>query len=260
MVKMPLRLKRFGGFLGSGPTWGDPRLAQEPPSCRIVHTSGIHFTPRGRAVSLSPHVCLRSRFFGGLVFANLLLLLAPIVATTFAQDPNRDPRELAMTEEEGGGKDVVRVADEDCSDERARCLRLRWERDFETDASVGPIVTENKVWVARDLETAKAIYRDQEKLQKEMPERIEYANGPFKWEAPRTPPAEEWTGANACIKDRCDQPGRIDLHQRMVARNKNVVSVVYLFGRERHSTPELLVYFTTRVMERVNPPAPAEGA
>jgi hypothetical protein len=40
----------------------------------------------------------------------------------------------------------------------------------------------------------------------------------------------------------------------MVARGKNVVSTIYMFGRERNTTPELLVYFTTRVMQRVNPP------
>ena len=40
----------------------------------------------------------------------------------------------------------------------------------------------------------------------------------------------------------------------MVARNQNVVSTIYMFGRERTTTPELLVYFTGRVMNRVNPP------
>lgn len=171
-----------------------------------------------------------------------------------AQGANRDPREFALTEEEGGGKDVIRTADEDCSEDRARCVRIRWERDLETDASVGPLITENKVWVARDVETAKTIFREQEKLHKEMPERIEYANGPFEWKAPRTPPAEEWIGAQACIKERCEGYRTIDLHQRMVARQGNVVTTVYLYGRERNTTPELLVYFTTRIMMRVNPP------
>ena len=51
----------------------------------------------------------------------------------------------------------------------------------------------------------------------------------------------------------------INLHQRVVARTDNVVSVVYLWGRSRNSTPELAVYYTTRIMQRVNPPAePAE--
>lgn len=180
-----------------------------------------------------------------------------IAAPALAQPNVRDPREIALTEEEGGGKDVYRAKDEDCSDDRARCLHIRWERDYETDASVGPLITVNKVWVAQDIETAKAIYRDEEKLQKEMPERVEGAAGPFKWEAPRNPVADEWTGANSCVKDACTSDGRIDLHQRMVARTQNVVSTVYLFGRQRNTTPELLVYFTTRVMSRVGQ-APAQ--
>lgn len=183
-------------------------------------------------------------------------LLTPVLpASSALAEPDRDPRDFALTEEEGGGKDVIRTVDEDCSDDRARCVHIRWERDLETDASVGPIITVNKVWVVRDLDTAKAIYKDQENLNKEMPERIEGANGPFKWEAPRDPiGAEEWTAAQSCVKDRCESQGRIDLHQRIVSRAKNVVSTVYLFGRQRNATPELAVYFTTRVMSRVNPP------
>src|SRR5574341_2595922 len=181
------------------------------------------------------------------------LLSSPLATGSAAAQADRDPRELALSEEEGGGKDVIRAKDEDCSDDRARCLHIRWERDYETDASVGPLITVNKVWVARDVDTARAIYRDQETLQKEMPERVEGANGPFPWEAPRNPTAEEWNGAQACVKDRCESQGRLDLHQRMVARSKNVVSMIYMFGRERNTTPELLVYFTSRVMDRVNP-------
>src|SRR3954447_454215 len=178
---------------------------------------------------------------------------SPFAAGSAAAQADRDPRDFALTEDEGGGKDVIRVKDEDCSDDRSRCLHIRWERDYETDASVGPLITVNKVWVAKDVDTAKAIYRDQENLQKEMPERVEPANGPFPWEQPfNKPSAEEYTGAQACVKDRCDSAGRIDLHQRMVSRSKNVVSMIYLFGRERNTTPELLVYFTGRVMDRVN--------
>ena len=182
-------------------------------------------------------------------------LLSPLLAAgpAVAQGA-QDPRDFALTEEEGGGKNVLRAKDEDCSDDRARCVHIRWERDFETDAAVGPLITVNKVWVAKDIDTARAIFRDEERLQKEMPERIEGANGPFKWEAPRDPMAEEWNGASACVKDQCSSDGRLDLHQRLVARSKNVVSTVYMFGRERNTTPELAVYFTTRIMNRVNPP------
>ena len=180
------------------------------------------------------------------------LLAPPLLTSSALAQADRDPRDFVLTEEEGGGKEVIRAVDEDCSDDRARCWHIRWVRDLETDASVGPGITVNKVWVAKDIDTAKAIYKDQENLNKEMPERTEPADGPFKWEAPRDPiGAEEWAAAQACVKDRCESQGRIDLHQRIVARARNVVSMVYLFGRERNTTPELAVYFTTRVMSRV---------
>jgi hypothetical protein len=203
----------------------------------------------------------RPRFLAALLVAGLL---SPLFALPAAAQPDvRDPRDFALTEEEGGGKDVVRAKDEDCSDDRARCLHIRWERDYETDAAVGPLITVNKVWVAKDVDTAKAIFRDEEKLQKTMPEGVEGADGPFTWEppsvAPREPVADEWNGANACVKKNCYSQGRIDLHQRMIARTQNVVSTIYMFGRERTTTPDLLVYFTSRVMTRVNPP-PAPSA
>jgi hypothetical protein len=194
----------------------------------------------------------RPRLLAALLITGLLTPL--FVFPAWAQPSVRDPRDFALTEEEGGGKNVVRAKDEDCSDDRARCVHIRWERDYETDAGVGPLITVNKVWVAKDIDTARAIYRDEERLQKEMPERIEPADGPFAWKADRNPPAEEWNGQQACVKDRCESTGRLDLHQRMVARNQNVVSTIYMFGRERTTTPELLVYFTGRVMNRVNPP------
>ncbi|MFN0072661.1 MAG: hypothetical protein ACKVVP_14350 [Chloroflexota bacterium] len=201
-------------------------------------------------------------FGTGLLAAATLLHLPLWAGPAVAQSPDRDPRDIALTEEEGGGKDVIRAIDEDCSDDRARCVHIRWERDFETDATVGPLITVNKVWVAKDVETARTIYRDQEKLHKEMPERLstEYANGPYKWEAPRDPIAEEWVGVSACLKERCEVTGRLDLHQRVVARSKNVVSVIYLFGRQRFATTELAVYFTNRTMERVNPPVESPSA
>jgi hypothetical protein len=108
--------------------------------------------------------------------------------------------------------------------------------------------------VAKDVETAKAIFSEQEARQRQFPERgpDDYAGGPFKFEAPWQPPAEEWTALSACLRDACVSPvGRIDVHQRMIARKGTVVSVIYLFGRQRTATPDLTLYFTTRVMERV---------
>jgi hypothetical protein len=183
-----------------------------------------------------------------------MVATAPVAASTaLAQSGDRDPFGIILTNDEGGGKDVVLAIEEDCSDARARCAHRRWERDGETDASVGPIVTVNKVWIAKDVETAKAIYREQESRQREFPERPadEYVNGPFKFEAPLDPPAEEWTALSGCFRDACESTGRIDVHQRMIARKGSVVSVLYMFGRSRTTTPDLTVFFTSLVLDRV---------
>lgn len=186
-----------------------------------------------------------------LALVAILLATGPLETTAaLAQGADRDPREIVLTYDEGGGKDVILTADDDCSDGRALCVYRRWERDGETDASVGPITTVSKVWVARDVETAKAIFREQENIQKDFPEKAEPADGPFKFDLPWAPPAEEWTALSACPKDRCESQGRIDVHQRMIARKGSVVSLVYLFGRARTATPDLTVYFTTRMVER----------
>ena len=210
----------------------------------------VNFTFRGSAVNLKNRVGSIGRLFG------LLALVASLVGPALtppalAQEEMRDPREIILTHEEGGGKDSYPAADEDCSDDRARCVHRRWERDGETDASVGPIITDTRVWVAKDVETAKAIYKEQEKKQKEFPERTDYANGPFPFEFKDKPPAEEWTALSACIKDACASDGRIDIHQRMLARRDKTVILLYLFGRERNTTPELTTYFMVRSLERV---------
>jgi hypothetical protein len=213
----------------------------------------------GDAVTL-PHWLPDPR---AIMSAFLLLVSATSASTVMAmraeaESSDRDPIEFALTNEEAGGKFSYLVKDEDCSESRARCVYRRWERDGETDQSVGPIVTANKVWVAKDERSALDIYAEQAEKQVEFPEQADYAKGPFKFELPRDkegeerlPPADQWTGLSACIKNYCDSGGRIDLHQRMVARKRNVITMVYLFGRARNSTRELTVYFITRVMDRV---------
>jgi hypothetical protein len=191
--------------------------------------------------------------------ASLLIGALSVPSIAFAQQVDRDPREILLKEEEGGGKETWLAVDEDCSNDRARCARRRWERDEEDSAGVGPIITDVQVWVAKDTEAAKAIFREQERMQKEMPERTYYADGPFKWEGADKIPAEEWNAASACIKDRCDGSGT-NRHHRLITRNLTTVTKVYLFGRERNSTPELTVYFTGRMLDRAFPPPPAESS
>jgi len=182
-----------------------------------------------------------------------LVVGGPIGGTTaLAQGDLRDPREIALSDDEGGGKESWVQMDEDGRDDRSRWVVRRWERDQEDSASVGPIVTHNKVWVAKDVETAKAIFREEESKQRQFPEKINPADGLYEFEGKvEGIPYEELSMLSACVRDHCDDPGRKDRHHRLVARKGNVVALLYLYGREHANKPELIVYFLGKNLERV---------
>jgi hypothetical protein len=172
--------------------------------------------------------------------------------TALAQGDLRDPREIALFDDEGGGKESLLLLDEDGRDDRSRWVVRRWERDQEASASVGPLVTYNKVWVAKDVETAKAIFREEENKQRQFPEKINPADGFYEFEGKvEGIPYEELSMLSGCVRDRCDDPGRKDRHHRLVARKGPVVVLLYLFGREHATKPELVVYFLGKNLERV---------
>lgn len=184
---------------------------------------------------------------------NVLVVVAVLLgsigsgAVAAAQSADRDPREIAITDEEAG-KATVLFADESGSDDRGRWVYRRWERDRDNeDVGVGPIITANRVWVARDVSAAQAIFRDEAGKNQEFPESVDKHEGPFEWRI--EPLGDEVAALSAC--DDCDKRGGINLHQRVVLRRGNVVGVVYLYGRERNTTRELTRYFVDRVLERI---------
>jgi hypothetical protein len=185
--------------------------------------------------------------------ASGLVMGGPLGGTTaLAQGDLRDPREIALLDDEGGGKESLLLVDEDGRDEWSRWVVRRWERDQEDSASVGPIVTHNKVWVAKDVETAKAIFREEENKQRQFPEKINPADGLYEFEGKVVGlPYEELSMLSACVRDRCDDPGRKDRHHRLLARKGSAVMLLYLYGREHATKPELVVYFLGKNLERV---------
>ncbi len=192
-----------------------------------------------------------TRLIGLLAVAVMLAASLPFGAVTaLAQDANRDPREIALTDDDAG-KSTTIVPEEEGSDERSRWVTRRWERERDSeDVGVGPIVTHNTVWVARDVEAARAIFGDQEGKQFQFPESIDRHEGPFLWKT-KVEGADQVSTLGACVRDACDSRGSIDLHQRVVLRKGNVVTVVYLFGRSRNTTEELTRYFATKNLERI---------
>ena len=182
--------------------------------------------------------------------------LASDVRPVAADDELRDPREIATTDDEAG-KRVTVEADEDGTDDYGRWTHRRWSRDRESsDLHVGPVLIDNTVWVAPNLDTARAVYKIQVDKMREFPERAvnqDSAKGPFAFQVKEglkpSDLAEDAAALSACVD--CDVKTVIYTHRRIVLRRLNVVTVMYIFGRENVATPELAVWYAWQVSQRM---------
>src|SRR5215211_5727213 len=96
-----------------------------------------------------------------------------------AQDGGRDPNLIVLTNEDAG-KSTVMVSEASGVGDRGSYAHRRWLRDRDSeDVGVGPIVTDNRVWVAPNVPTAQAIFREEVAKQKEFPESEDKHEGPF---------------------------------------------------------------------------------
>ncbi|MCC7371515.1 MAG: hypothetical protein IT306_24055 [Chloroflexi bacterium] len=139
--------------------------------------------------------------------------------------PLNDPKEAILTIKDAGKEATQYISDEG-TDKYGKFARNRFERDRSNGASaLGPNVIDNKVWVAKDVETAKALFKEQAAI-KNFPERKEGVQGPVEKIKP-TKYGEEFNVETGFYQDE-----KIWHHYRFVMRVGNVVSVIYLFGRE----------------------------
>ncbi len=129
---------------------------------------------------------------------------------------------------EDAGKEATQFAAEQGEDGRGRWARSRFERDLDIAASkLGPNMIETRAWVARDVEAAKALFKEQAGI-KDFPEkssetRISGLNDkllPFNV-------AEETQAIGAYW-----EYNTIWQHYRVVMRRGANVAVMYLYGRE----------------------------
>jgi len=139
--------------------------------------------------------------------------------------PVTDPRVVALTISDAG-KEATQFLNEEGTDKYGKWVRTRFERDRSNGASaLGPNVMDSKVWVAKDVETAKTLYREQAAI-KNFPERTEKVNGPVEKIKP-TKYGEEFAFIGGYFQDE-----KVWQHYRFAIRVGNLVSVVYLYGRE----------------------------
>jgi hypothetical protein len=206
------------------------------------------------------------RACAGTVCSRLLLLtLALSIATVpltleTARAQSSDPTEIVTFHDEAG-KQAQTVKDDAGSDRFGDWAHRRWTRDIDNEEKyIGPVITDTKVWVSRDVETAKKLYQQQADQNQKMPERDYDARGPFAWVVKEGPHikdfSDEGTGASACRHDSCDEPGKVFAHRRVAIRVDKYVATVYLYGRDETATPELAIWFARKMSERMRPPEP----
>ena len=141
--------------------------------------------------------------------------------------PVTDPHTVVLTLADAG-KEATPYKDESGTDKYGKWALTRFERDRSNGASsLGPNVMQSKVWVAKDVETAKGLFKEQVAV-KGFPERTESARGTVEKVKP-TQYGEEFSFDSAFYQD---DDNKVWQHYRFVIRVGNLVSVVYLFGRE----------------------------
>ena len=215
----------------------------------------------------SAHRCIAHRLGAPLLALALAvgIVAAPLTAERAAAQSS-NPMDIVTFHDEAG-KQAQTVADEAGADQFGEWAHRRWTRDRDNeDKYVGPVVTDSKVWVAKDVDTAKRLYRQQADQNAKMPEREDDANGPFAWvirEGPQPKDfADEGIGSSACRHNNCDEPGKVFTHRRVAIRVDRYVATVYMFGRDESTTPELATWFARKMSERMRAPEPEteEGA
>jgi hypothetical protein len=157
------------------------------------------------------------------------------------------PRQVALTAGEVGN-DAFQVGEQEGSDAGTPWYWVRVQRDIE--ASIrhrGPADVYTKVWVAKDVETARGIFADQAKPG--LPE----AKQPFGADFPMdyTPNIGNenfgWSGCN----DDCNTEKYNRLHHRLTFRIGNVVAVLYIWGENQTTSINQAQFYANSMKKRI---------
>lgn len=139
-----------------------------------------------------------------------------------------EPKDLAVQIGEAGKN--AKVEDEDSgTDDRGSWYEVRFERDGTGGRFYqGPVTVYNRVFVTKDVESAKLTYQEQVALNDEFPEAERRVGQKFELKD-ASDIGEDAAGISACERS-CNARDEIYVHKRLVSRTANVVSVVYIWG------------------------------
>ena len=161
-----------------------------------------------------------------------------------------DPKDIALRVDEVGKRAELK-RQKDGKDARGNWYEVRYERGGTGSRFYeGPVTIYSYVHVARDEESAKAVFTDQTKLNEKLPEADERIGDKFELLG-GDGIGDESQGRSACERG-CNLDGEIFVHKRLVARTYNVVSVVYLYGLsvDEGNTDGAAVFLSEVVVKR----------
>jgi hypothetical protein len=163
-----------------------------------------------------------------------------------------NPKEIVLRVDEVG-KRAEAKAQKDGKDARGNWYEIRFERGGTGSRFYeGPVTIYSYVFVANDVEGAKAIYQEQVKLNDKIPENGDKRVGD-KFELKGGDGlGDESQGISACEKG-CNVDGDLYVHKRLVLRTYNAVSVVYTYGLavDEGNTDQSAINFAEIVNKRL---------
>lgn len=137
------------------------------------------------------------------------------------------------------GKEATRVKLDEGSDSKGQWAHARYERRAESGSveSLGPIVIDHTVYVAPNAEMAKQIFNTEKDRNAQFPEKApsDKRTGSFPWNLQNF--VEQTAALSACSD--CASNEQLYLHHRIVQQNRNGVSVLYLYGRDKRGSEEI---------------------
>ena len=157
------------------------------------------------------------------------------------------PRQVAISAAEVGS-DADQVGEQEGSEGGTPWYWVRVQRDIE--ASIrhrGPADVYTKVWVARDIETARGIYTAQAKPG--LPEAKQGFGTEFPMDFTPNIGHENfgWSGCN----DDCNTEKFNRLHHRLAFRVGNVVAVLYIWGENQSTSINQAQFYANSMKGRI---------
>jgi hypothetical protein len=146
------------------------------------------------------------------------------------------------------GKEAVQFRLDEGADDKGTWARGRYERrdDSGSADTLGPRVIDHTVYVTKTIDQAKQMFKDEAAKNDRFPEQAarDQRRGSFKFDIKNF--VDQTAAITAC--NDCGGKDQLMLHHRIVQQHSNVVSVLYLYGRDKRGADEIL---TQKVAEQL---------